>query len=233
MRRSAVCGVLLLALPGCTDGDGHRRQDARPPATTARASAAAKPAAVAGPARPVDAAAGLGPADEVLARALSAATLPAGALRPPQEAVVVVRRNSEGARAFGWISGDRYCLGHSLQNAMSLTCGPDTGSATVPVSRAGYEPATQIGRIQGFNDLLRSTNSRHQYYYSLAVIVDDAGPFRLTGAGHHRGVIHQAAARLVPDRTVTFVEWGYYGPEIPSEARVCNTSTHRCITDFD
>ncbi|MER7676963.1 hypothetical protein [Streptomyces sp. NPDC096934] len=228
-----MCGVLLLALAGCTDGDGSRPQDGRPPATTARASASAKPPAVAGPARPVDAAAGLGPADEVLARALSATTLPAGALRPPQETVVVVRRGSKGARTFGWISGDRYCLGHSLQEAMSLTCGPYTGTATAPATRSGYEPATEVGRIQGFNDRLWSTNSPHQYYYSLAVIVDDAGPFRLTGAEHHRGVIHQAAARLAPDRMVTFVEWGYYGPEIPGGARVCSTSTHRCITDFD
>ncbi|MFK0158754.1 hypothetical protein ACIQVL_44265 [Streptomyces sp. NPDC090499] len=233
MRRSAVCGMLLLALTGCTDGDGRRPQDARPPAATTRTSAPTKPAAVAGPARPVEAAAGLGPADEVLARVLSTTTLPAGALRPPREAVVVVRRNSEGARVFGWISGDRYCLGHSRQEAISLTCGPYTGTATVPAARAGYEPATEVGRIQGFNDALWSTNSPHQYYYSLAVIVDDAGPFRLTGADHHRGVIHQAAARLAPHRAVTFVEWGYYGPEIPDGARVCSTSTHRCITDFD
>ncbi|MFG2480246.1 hypothetical protein [Streptomyces fagopyri] len=164
---------------------------------------------------------------------ISTTTLPGENSRPPQEAVVVVHRDSKGSRHFGWISGDDYCLGHSLQRAYSITCGPyDDDTATLVATGADYAPARTVGRLQGFTDRLPSQDAPHQYYYTLAVVLDDAGPFRLTG-DDHRGVLHQARAVLKPDRAVTFVEWGYFGPEIPLHARICSSSSHRCLTDAD
>jgi hypothetical protein len=180
----------------------------------------------------VEAAARLGPTDGALADWLSTTSLPGESPRPPQEAVVVVRRSSKGTRDFGWISGDSYCLGYSHQVAHSITCGSyddDTGTPSAP--GADYAPARAVGRVE-FPDRLPSQDPLHQYYYTLAVILDDAGPFRLTG-DEHRGVLYQARAVMKPDRAVTFVEWGYFGPEIPLHAEICSTSSHHCIPDFD
>ncbi|MEU1596466.1 hypothetical protein ABZ468_27305 [Streptomyces sp. NPDC005708] len=94
-----------------------------------------------------------------------------------------------------------------------------------------YAPARTVSRGE-FPDRLPSQDPLHQYHYTLAVILDDAGPFRLT-LDEHRGVLYQARAVMKPDRTVTFVEWGYFGPEIPLHAKICSTSTHHCIPDFD
>lgn len=229
--RLAACGVVVLALAGCTGGE--HEQDARPGTAPARSSSPAKPTAVAGPARPVGAAAELGAADGYLANLISTTTLPGDYPRPPQEAVVVVHRGRGGSRHFGWISGDSYCLGHSFQGAHSITCGLyEDDTATLVATGADYAPARAVGRLQGFNDRIPSENAPNQYYYTFAVVIDDAGPFRLTG-DDHRGVLYQARAVLKPDRAVTFVEWGYYGPEIPLHAKICSSSSHRCLTDAD
>ncbi|MHB9850650.1 hypothetical protein ACSYGO_15550 [Streptomyces krungchingensis] len=230
-RRLTACGVLLLALAGCTSGE--HGQGAHRPTAPVPSSAPATPTAVAGPARPVEAAAKLGPADSALADLLVTADLPGENPRPPREAVVVVRRSNKGSRDFGWVSGDSYCLGHSYQGAHSITCGPydDTGTPSTP--GADHAPARAVARMEGFTDRIpQSQDTPDPYFYTLAVVLDDAGPFRLTG-DDHRGVLHQARAVLDPDRAVTFVEWGYSGPEIPLHAEICSASSHRCLTDFD
>ncbi|MEV5478831.1 hypothetical protein ACFV2L_39780 [Streptomyces sp. NPDC059687] len=146
---------------------------------------------------------------------------------------MVVRRGSKGIRDFGWISGDSYCLGYSHEVAHSITCGPyDDNTAAPSAPSADYTPASAVSRVEGLTDRLPSQDTPNQYYYTLAVILDDAGPFRLTG-DDDRGVLYQARAVMKPDRAVTFVEWGYFGPEIPLHAKICSTSSHHCITDFD
>ncbi|MEV6296627.1 hypothetical protein AB0M41_40825 [Streptomyces sp. NPDC051896] len=226
--------MFFLALVGCTNGGNG--QGARGPVVPVRSSAPAAPKAVAGPARPVGAAAKVGPGDSALAKLLNTATLPGESPRPSQEAVVVVHRGSKGSRVFGWISGDSYCLGHSYQSSYEIICRPYDDTAGPSASGADYATVRTVGRLGIFADRLpMAQDAPVQYYYRLAVILDDAGPFRLTG-DDHRGVLYQARAVMEPGRAVTFVQWGYRGNiglgiEIPRHARVCSASSHRCIAD--
>ncbi|MEW2621270.1 hypothetical protein [Streptomyces sp. NPDC048106] len=166
---------------------------------------------------------------------LSTTTLPGERPRPPREAVVVVRRGDENIRDFGWISGDGFCLGHTYRKAYTITCGSsDAGTAAPTPFTPGVDNsvARTVHRMQGFTDPLPAPlgDPPHQRYYTLTIVLDDPGPFRLDG-DDHRGVLHQARAVLAPGRTVTFLEWGYSGPELPPHPKVCSTSTGRCVDD--
>ncbi|MFI9807579.1 PP2C family protein-serine/threonine phosphatase [Streptomyces sp. NPDC052301] len=67
---------------------------------------------------------------------------------------------------------------------------------------ADHVPARAVGRLEGYTDGLPMwQDAPGRYYYTLAFVLDDAGPFRLTG-DDHRGVLHQAGAVMQPDRAV-------------------------------
>ncbi|MGW7425697.1 hypothetical protein ACWGJB_37675 [Streptomyces sp. NPDC054813] len=147
---------------------------------------------------------------------------------------MVVHRGSPAIRVFGWISGDRYRLGRSRQSAYSITCGScDDKTGNSAALGADYVSARAVGRLEGCADrVVVEPELPRQCYSSLAVVVEDPGPFCLTG-DNHRGVIYQATAVLAPDRDVTFVRWGYLGASLPMRATIGSTSSRRCLTDGD
>ncbi|MER5402018.1 hypothetical protein [Streptomyces sp. NPDC002599] len=222
--RFTACGVLFLALAGCTS-EGHGKAAGTPrPTASALSSASAAPTPVAGPARPVGVAARLGPKDSALAKWLNTADLPQGHPAPAQNTVVVIHRGQKGSGEVGWISGDSYCLGYYREDESGFTCGP---------YRVAHDPSVPtVGRMEGITDHMPSSDEPPQRHYRLAIVVDDPGPFHFTG-DDHQGLLYQARATLEPNRTVTFLEWGYTGPSIPLRAKICSASTPRCITDHD
>ncbi|MCX4576597.1 hypothetical protein OHB41_26180 [Streptomyces sp. NBC_01571] len=153
---------------------------------------------------------------------LNTAAPPQGHPIPALNTVVVIHRGQKGTGEVGWISGDGYCLGYRREDGAGFKCGPYNVAQDPSVPR--------IGRMEGIPDHMPSSDEFQHRYYSLAVVVDDRGPFHLTG-DEHQGFLYQSRATLEPDRTVTFLEWGHNGPEIPPQAKVCSASTPRCITD--
>lgn len=212
-----ACGALL-ALTACT---GTNHDTAPPPsAHTWRATAAPKPT-TSSPAHtvstvPLPGTAQLRPQDANLLAWLAKTDLPSGGVRPTQDSIVVIHRSPNGRTGtIGWIGDGHFCLGIMGAPHSTLTCGPlETPADPTQDATAGSLPWTSAGTDD--TDI------------TLAVVLDDAGPYRFTN-DDHLGVIHQARARLGADRQVTFLEWSYTSEKLPPTPKLCSTSTPNCV----
>ncbi|MFH9939694.1 MULTISPECIES: hypothetical protein [Streptomyces] len=225
--------MVLLALAGCDSG--VHGGGAQRPTTTRHPSASATPTAVAGPARPTEAAAKIGPRDSALADWLSTRTAADDCAPPSLDAVVVVRRGSRGVRDFGWISGGHFCLGHWYRkDDDKFAYGTyDAGTATATPGVDGSVLRTDY-RLDGIFDRSQvAVNVPGQLYYTLAIIPDDPGPFRITG-DNHQGILYQTRAVMGRDHTATFLEWTYRDlEELPLlDSKICSASSGRCVQQY-